>query len=155
MAYFCTKTYDHSNGWSCAFRQWKADSHCKSLHGYALSFKFVFHSETLDERNWVMSFGGLSDIKAWLISEFDHTTIISKDDPYLEKFQELDDLGIIDLITLPTVGCEAFTKHVFDYTSEWLSIKNPKVQLVSVEVREHGGNSAIYLNDKFHSFNLG
>lgn len=45
LVYRSTKTYGHNAGLSCAFRQWKANSHCKYLHGYALSFKFVFEGK--------------------------------------------------------------------------------------------------------------
>jgi len=54
-----TKTYNHNEGLSCCFRQWRADSHCKLLHGYALAFKFVFATRELDARNWCYDFGGL------------------------------------------------------------------------------------------------
>ncbi len=41
--YRSTKMYDHNEGLSCCFRQWRAtDSHCRLIHGYALAFKFVF-----------------------------------------------------------------------------------------------------------------
>ena len=48
--YRSTKTYDHNEGLSCCFRQWRADSHCNLVHGYALAFRFVFATHTLDER---------------------------------------------------------------------------------------------------------
>ena len=57
--YRSTKTYDHNEGLSCCFRQWRADSHCKLLHGYALAFKFVFATRALDARNCCYDFGGL------------------------------------------------------------------------------------------------
>ena len=52
MKYISTKTYNQIA--PVAYRQWKADSHCNNIHGYALSFHFEFESETLDARNWVM-----------------------------------------------------------------------------------------------------
>ena len=30
------KTFGAERGFSCAFRQWKADSDCKYIHGYSL-----------------------------------------------------------------------------------------------------------------------
>ena len=53
--YNSTKTYGHDVGLSCSFRQWRAQSHCSKVHGYALSVKFTFAAEKLDERNWVRS----------------------------------------------------------------------------------------------------
>ena len=51
MTYRVTKTYGNERGLSCAFRQWKAESHCRLIHGYSLGFRFVFEAETLDHRN--------------------------------------------------------------------------------------------------------
>ncbi|HEX2555077.1 MAG TPA: hypothetical protein VHL98_15360, partial [Microvirga sp.] len=46
--YRSTKVYDHNEGLSCCFRQWRAThSHCRLLHGYALAFKFVFATHEL------------------------------------------------------------------------------------------------------------
>ena len=59
MAVFrSTKTYGHEMGFSCAFRQHRADSHCRLVHGYALAFHFEFEATELDVRNWVVDFGG-------------------------------------------------------------------------------------------------
>lgn len=64
--------------------------------------------------------------------------------------------GAIKLVTLPAVGCEAFAEYVWRWTSAWLEqdplnkYKNllgdehTRVKLLSVEVFEHAGNSAIY-----------
>jgi 6-pyruvoyltetrahydropterin/6-carboxytetrahydropterin synthase len=85
-----TKTYGTDRGLSCCFRQWKANhSHCSTLHGYSLGFKFVFESETLDEKNWCFDFGGMKPIKAYLDYMFDHTILVAEDDPALETFKAL------------------------------------------------------------------
>ena len=59
--YLSTKTYRQIG--PVAYRQWRADSHCNLIHGYALSFHFEFECDTLDARNWCMDFGGLKDLK--------------------------------------------------------------------------------------------
>lgn len=147
--YYSTKTYTHATGLSCAFRQWRADSHCRYLHGYALEVKLVFRAEKLDKTNWVMDFGGLKEIKTWLEDIFDHKTLVANDDPEFDKFQELYTRGIIDMRVVWGTGCEAFAKIISDYTTHWLDNRGitPRVQLSSVEVREHAGNSAVYFPD--------
>lgn len=50
MAYLSTKTYGHEVGLSATFRQWRAKSHCRLLHGYSLSFRFEFEANTLDDK---------------------------------------------------------------------------------------------------------
>jgi 6-pyruvoyltetrahydropterin/6-carboxytetrahydropterin synthase len=141
-----TKTYDHSEGLSCCFRQWRAtNSHCSRLHGYALAFKFTFATRRLDERNWCFDFGGLKSIRQWLHHMFDHTMIVAQDDPSLAAFRALAEQDLIDLRVLPAVGCEAVAQHVFDHVARFAAEQtDARVWLESVEVREHGGNSAIY-----------
>lgn len=85
-----TKTYGTDRGLSCCFRQWKANhSHCSTLHGYSLGFKFVFESETLDEKNWCFDFGGMKPIKQYLDHMFDHTVLVAEDDPAIEQLKAM------------------------------------------------------------------
>ena len=144
--YFSTKTYDHTEGLSCCFRQWRAKhSHCRFVHGYALSFKFVFATHQLDENHWCFDFGGLKPVRHWLKSMFDHTLIVAEDDPELARFEELAAAGLVDIRVLPAVGCEAVAKYVHDHVSNFLHEQTgSRVWLESVEVREHGGNSGIF-----------
>jgi 6-pyruvoyltetrahydropterin/6-carboxytetrahydropterin synthase len=145
MSFQSTKTYDHNQGFSCAFRQWKAlHSHCSLLHGYALAFKFVFETDKLDERNWVVDFGGLDELKNCLRYWFDHTTLVAADDPAREHFINLERAGLIKMRQLEKVGCEAFAQHAFTLASAYIGKKYPHVRVVSCEVSEHGANSAIY-----------
>lgn len=147
MTYTSTKTYGHEVGLSCAFRQWRAThSHCCHLHGYALSVRLEFDTEELDDRNWVVDFGGLKDLKKVLESTFDHKTVVAHDDPQLEWFRRGDELGLLDLVILDNVGCEWFAQHVFQLATLWLESHGyaPRCRVSLVEVREHGANSAIY-----------
>lgn len=146
MTYQSTKTYGHNLGLSCAFRQWRAKSHCQLIHGYALSFKLVFEAKTLDDNNWVVDFGSLKPLKAKLQEKFDHTLLVAMDDPKKDILMSLADHGLAKVILVESTGCEATAKYVFDMTEQWLvecGYKN--VTLVSVEVAEHGSNSAVYL----------
>ena len=150
--YYSTKTYGTDRGFSCCFRQWRAThSHCSFLHGYSLGFKLVFECETLDERNWVMDFGGLKDFKKFLEDTFDHTLVIASDDPEIGTLAKLADSMCADVRIVPGVGCEKFAELAFMRMSNLLlekkkdgSLLNMTVQLKSVEVFEHAGNSAIY-----------
>lgn len=145
MRYRSTKTYDHNQGFSCAFRQWRAThSHCSLIHGYALAFKFEFEADELDDRNWVVDFGGLDDLKNTLKYWFDHTTVIAADDPAREHFLQMEKWGLCKLRIIERVGCEAFAQHAFNVASTIISKRYPRVRVVSCEVKEHGANSAIF-----------
>jgi 6-pyruvoyltetrahydropterin/6-carboxytetrahydropterin synthase len=146
--YRSSKTYDHNEGLSCCFRQWRADSHCNLVHGYALAFRFVFATRTLDQRNWAMDFGGLKAVRTWLHETYDHTMLIAADDPHLKEFERLGELGLADLRVLPAVGCEAVARYTFEHVAKMTAADTKgRVWLESVEVREHSGNSAMYQED--------
>jgi 6-pyruvoyltetrahydropterin/6-carboxytetrahydropterin synthase len=144
--YRSTKNYDHSEGLSCCFRQWRAEhSHCKLVHGYALAFSFVFASRSLDQNNWCFDFGGMKEIRHWLHEMFDHTMLVAADDPERERLEALGHAGIVDIRVVPAVGCEAIAKQVFGHVARYVTQKTEnRVWLESVHVKEHGGNSASY-----------
>ena len=149
--YTSTKLFD---GYSTVFRQWKAeDTHCRFLHGYAVSFRVWFEGE-LDHRNWVWDFGGMkrsktkilgmspNDYFAWLL---DHTTIIASDDPYLDTFHKMYSNGIIQLRILPATGCEKFAEFLYNTINTFLEKETDgRVRAVKVEVYEHERNAASY-----------
>lgn len=145
MTFQSTKTYNHAIGLSAAFRQWRADSHCKFIHGYALAVKFTFEAAELDRRNWVVDFGSLKSLKGWLEDTFDHKLLVAEDDPHIDYFRAMD--GVLwQLRVVPATGCEKFAELIYGATEVWLKDNGyaPRVRLVSVEIREHGANSAIY-----------
>lgn len=146
MIYKSTKTYGNSIGLSCAFRQWRAESHCRFIHGYALKIHLEFASRELDVRNWVVDFGSLKSLKKQFEETFDHKLIIAEDDPAIDMLLGLGFDGLAQIVVMPAVGCEKFAERIADMTQTWImnndTIKNV-VWLSKVEVAEHGANSAI------------
>lgn len=151
MKFQSTKLFD---GYSACFRQWKAEgTHCKFLHGYAVSFRVWFEGD-LDERNWVWDFGGMKRAngniegmspKAYFDYLLDHTTIVAQDDPFLDLFKAMDKDGIIQLRILPSVGCERFAEYLYKNINTFLNSETDgRVRATKVEVYEHERNSASY-----------
>ena len=141
--FYSGKTYTHATGHSCAFRQWRADSHCNLIHGYALQFEFTFGGDSLDERNWIVDFGGLKPLKEWLAYTFDHTYLLASDDPEFETFQMLADKGLIDLRVVGGTGCERFAEMAFDEADRIVKeLTEGRCWVQGVTVREHEANSA-------------
>ena len=149
--FYSTKNYGNDRGLSCCFRQWRSThSHCSLLHGYSLGFKLIFECDTLDERNWVMDFGGLKEFKNWLEDTFDHTTVIAADDPEKDLLENLPS-HVADVRVVPAVGAERFAEMAYYKMAEIIqkskddgTALNPTVRVKSVECYEHGANSAIY-----------
>ena len=142
--FFSIKKYGHDRGLSVAFRQWRADSHCKFMHGYSLEFEFVFGANELDENNWVVDFGGLKDLETWLRVNFDHKTLVAFDDPKISIFEEMNECEAIDMVVVEATGCEMFAKIAMKYSSDLIeTLYGDRCWVESVTVREHGANSAI------------
>ena len=143
--YYSTKTYGHEEGLSCTFRQAGAVSHCNLLHGYALSFSFKFGSEQLDDKNWVIDFGGLKQLKEWLKESFDHKLVVAKDDPQIQRILKLEEEGLAEVVVVNGVGCEKFSEQAFHFADALArELTGGRCYCVACEVREHGANSAIY-----------
>ena len=147
-----TKIFD---GFSTVFRQWQAEgTHCRFLHGYAIEFKVTFQGE-LDDRNWVWDFGGMKrattkiddmNPKEWMDYMFDHTFIVAEDDPYLESFKRMEDVGVAQIRVVPATGAEQFAKFVFEKLNKFVREETRgRVNVIKVEFMEHGKNSAIYV----------
>ncbi len=116
-----TKRYGHEAGFSIAYRQHRADSHCRFIHGYSLAFEFEFEAEELDVRNWVCDFGGFRTLKDFLDQYFDHTLLVSQDDPDLEFFREIGSRGLAQVREVEKTGCEGLSEFLFWYINEmWL-----------------------------------
>ena len=133
-------------GFSCCHRQPAHKGHCKYLHGYSRAFYFVFECTELEpDTQFVMEFGGLKSVKAWLDDMFDHTCLINANDPELELFKQMDESDLIQLRVLPNVSMEATAKFVAEHVQIMLNEQEGgRVIVYAVECRENDKNSAWY-----------
>jgi len=147
IVYFSTKTWEHVV--SVAFRQHRAQSHCRFIHGYGLTIKATFGALELDERGWVVDFGSLKSFKGWLEDHFDHKLAIAVDDPARIEVEELAHVPhkgkVADTVLVEATGCEAFARLCFEWLEAWLMDNGytPRCWVESLEVMEHSGNSAL------------
>ena len=131
---------------STAFRQPRAESHCKYIHGYQLKAELNFACNELDNNNWVFDFGGLKDLKQIFRNQFDHTLVVAGDDPNLDILQQLNDKGVAQLRVMDGgVGIERFAEWCFKTADTFVDeVTNGRVWVESVTVYEHDDNFASY-----------
>ena len=144
--FISTKTYNQIG--PVAYRQWRADSHCNLVHGYALSFHFEFECDTLDARNWCMDFGGLRPLKDKLEEWFDHTLLVAQDDPHRDALINLGKLGIAKITEVERTGCEGLADLLYEYINTiFLPMygreESKRIWCCRVEVRETDSNMAM------------
>ena len=142
VQYKYTSTKEYHDAFPCAYRQWRADSHCNLNHGYSFSMKFYFGTNDLDVRNWAADYGGLKELKKILEDQFDHTTLVSADDPELEFYKEMERRKLAKLTILPALGCEALSDMLYKYVNGvyipdmWGEGESKRLWCYRVEVRE-------------------
>lgn len=144
--YMSTKEY--KDAFPVAYRQWKADSHCNLVHGYALSIKLTFETDDLDVRNWAMDFGGLRPLKEKMEEWFDHRLLVAQDDPFKDKLVELGKLGIAKITEVEKTGCEGLADFLYEYINTILlpsfgKVEAERLWCCIVEVRETQSNMAM------------
>ena len=141
--FISTKTYKQIG--PVAYRQWRADSHCNLIHGYALSFHLEFEADTLDARNWVVDFGGLKPLKGLLEDWFDHTLLVAVDDPMREELLHLGKIGLAKITEVEKTGCEGIADFLYEYINT-IFLRDygwgDRVWCCAVEVRETDNNMA-------------
>ena len=140
------KSTKRFSGFPCTHRQWRASSHCRFVHGYSREFYFEFEANELTPEGWVVDFGGLKELKAWLNHMFDHTFLVAQDDPELATFEELHKRGAIQLRVLPNPGMEGTCEFVYNEASKILKkLYGDRAWISFVEVRENENNSGQFI----------
>lgn len=146
--YKYNSTKEWVDAFPCAYRQWRADSHCNLIHGYSFSIKLYFGTDSLDVRNWAADYGGLGELKEMLEGQFDHTLLVAEDDPELETFKILEQKGLAKLNVLPRLGCESLADQIYRYVNGvyipdlWGPGEAERLWCYRVEVRETQANMA-------------
>jgi len=141
-AHTCSKSF---SGFPCTHRQWRHDGHCRFVHGYSRSFTFWFAAQRLDDRGFVVDFSSLQPLRQRLAAQFDHTFLVSADDPLLPNWRELHVLGALDLRVMDNVGMEATARLVWGWANELLHGRDGgRACCWRVEARENEANAAFY-----------
>lgn len=148
MKYISTKFYKDLA--PLAYRQWKATgTNCSLIHGYCLSFYLEFECDDLDSRNWCVDFGGLSGLKNFLETHFDHVLLCAEDDPHKNLFLQMQEAGIAKIEFVEKTGCEGIANYLYEYINtiyiptEFGSGESSRVWCSKIEVIENEKNSAM------------
>ena len=111
---------------------------------------FVMDSEPEDsgKHNWIVDLE-LKSFKDY-VRTFRSTVLLVGVGPQRHGLIHLV-VWVATMVLVPATGCEAFSELVYHAALVWLVNNSyyPRVKVRSVEVREHGANSAIYLEEKF------
>lgn len=129
----------------CSHRSWAHDGRCRFLHGYERRFTIDFRCDELEPgTGFVVDFGQLREVRELLQRQFDHTTIVSADDPELALFEQLDERGVIDLRVMEHSGMEGAARWVMARVDALIGeLTAGRVSVERVEARESRKNALI------------
>lgn len=158
----CSKLF---GPFAAAHRQHRHDGHCALIHGHNWSIELTFTSDSLDENQFVVDFGKLKWLRAYLEDLFDHTLLINADDPALGYLRTVLDNSaqregfctLAKIIEVPSCGAEGLGEYLLNQVNVRLThpgFVSPEaaedysqrcVRVVSVTVFEDEKNKATYV----------
>jgi len=108
----------------------------------------VFGAHTMTKEGFMVDYGDLDELKAHLDYMYDHTLVLDSEDPHMDKFREMEKLGVCHIRIHPMgPGMEGTAHYLCEWTDKWLRKKSKgRAWVISVEARENDKNSSSYLN---------
>ena len=145
----------------CAHQQWfdtdktgeLFSGDCAKFHGYDRTVTMKIEGE-VDNYGWVFPFGAFKAIRSWLEYYFDHTAVISADDPRLDRLVDFNNVNkVFELRILPAgVSMEMSALFIWSITSLYVyAVTQGRCHLVEVECREHEKNASTLKFDTFEA----
>ncbi len=105
----CTKTYFDV---PFAHRQHLHDGLCAFVHGHNWDISVTFACADLDENGFVVDFGKLKFLKAWIDENLDHACVFSKADPLAQTLISAAPEAW-KAYFVEQCSCEGIAKHLF------------------------------------------
>ena len=127
-----------------AHRQHLHAGHCSLIHGHNWTIILTFTSSETDANGFVVDFGELKYLKAWIDEHLDHACLFnesdSEKDPLLQQYGSL-----FKAYVLPNCSCEGLAKHIYEVFDPLIRAQTAgRVWITEVEIEEDSKNSAAY-----------
>lgn len=118
---------------SCGHRVCGHESKCRHLHGHNYRIHFIVGGRS-DELGRVLDFGVIkTNLCNWLERHYDHRMLIWSEDPLLDKLQQLDPEGLIEVPYNPTA--ENIARHMVETVGP-TQLADTECQLIRCIVEE-------------------
>jgi 6-pyruvoyltetrahydropterin/6-carboxytetrahydropterin synthase len=138
----CRKTYTDIP-W--AHRQHKHDGHCSLIHGHNWGISITFGCREPDENGFVVDFGKLKYLKAWIEHNLDHACVLSSDDPYLEELSAVGGSKVWKMYVVPNCSSEGMAQYLYSVFDPIVrKATSNRAFVVAIEVTEDSKNSATF-----------
>jgi len=137
----CTKSYRDI---PFAHRQHCHEGHCALVHGHNWSITLTFACRETDVNGFVVDFGKLKYLKAWIEEHLDHALVLNADDPRREAIVESLE-GIAKPYVVANCSCEGLCRHLHGIFDPMVRKETAgRAWITAVEIEEDFKNSARY-----------
>jgi len=139
----CRKTYTDIP-W--AHRQHRHDGHCALIHGHNWGIAITFGCTELDPNGFVVDFGRLKYLRAWLDEHLDHACVFNRDDPLREALTAVGGNKAWKVYVVECCSCEGMAQHLWAVFDRLVRAQTGgRAHVISVEVTEDSRNSARFV----------
>lgn len=137
----CRKTYLDI---PFAHRQHRHPGHCAFIHGHNWSFTLVFGCKQCDENGFVIDFGQLRLIRAWIEQHLDHACVLNRDDTLKDTLLDAASEAF-KVYEVECCSCEGLARHLFQIFDQLVRTHSGgRAFLIKIEVREDRHNAVSY-----------
>ena len=92
---------------------------CQSFHGHSYLFEVVLESDKLNSDAMLMDFGEVKSKAKDFIDAFDHSMVLSQDDPFHDRMIDIMDEGNMRWISVPyNPTAEMMAVHIYQQLHE-------------------------------------
>ena len=127
-----------------AHRQHLHEGHCSLIHGHNWGITLTFACRETDANGFVVDFGKLKYLKAWIDEHLDHACLFNAEDPEIEQL--LTNTGhLCKAYILPNCSCEGIAQHLHVIFDQMVRVEtNNRAWITQIEIAEDSKNSAAY-----------
>ena len=138
----CSKVYKDI---PFAHRQPLHKGHCSKIHCHNWSIIIEFEAKELDANGFVVDFGNLKYIKAFIDEHLDHACLFSKEDSQVQDLSQSEFKDLFKILWVDNASCEGIAQFLFETFSQLVKEKEAgRVSIRSLKLYEDEKNFVSY-----------
>lgn len=138
----CFKTYKDI---PFAHRQPLHEGACSKIHGHNWSITIEFEAKVLDANGFVVDFGKLKYLKAFIDNQLDHACLFAKDDTQVQALAESNFAPLFKIVWVDNASCEGIALYLYQQFSDLLKEREgDRVWIHSLRLDEDDKNGVTY-----------
>ncbi|NBX02235.1 6-carboxytetrahydropterin synthase [bacterium] len=130
-----------------AHRQFRHEGRCAFIHGHNWSIEIEFACKQLDQRGFVVDFGGLGFLKTWIDENLDHACLFAQADPQREALLK-NHPQLFKALVIESVSTEGIAQFLFQTFDPMVRKEfGDRAWVQQIILHEDSKNSARYQPD--------